>query len=288
LPTLALALVLAAAVCHAGWNIALKKAHGNGLSFFALVGIVEILVWALPVWWLLPDVRHFDGRWLIAMLGSAIVHIAYFWLLLRAYKSSDLSLAYPLARATGPLLSVLAAIFFLGETPTSAALVGAILIICGSIWIGVSGSKSSALGPAQLRGIGFALLCGSMIAIYTVWDQQSVTTIGVPVMLFYWGSIVMRVVLTVPALWFDRAAVVTWARQDVKVLLAVGVLSPLAYMLVLFAMTLAPLSLVAPAREISILLGVIAGAKLLQEGQMLSRLGAAGLMVMGITLLGWT
>ncbi len=288
MPTLALALVLAAAVCHAGWNIALKKAHGNGLSFFALVGIVEILVWALPVWWLLPDVSHFDGRWLIAMLGSAVVHIAYFWLLLRAYKGSDLSLAYPLARATGPLLSVLAAIFFLGETPTSAALVGALLIICGSIWIGVSGSKASALGPAQLRGIGFALLCGSMIAIYTVWDQQSVTAIGVPVMLFYWGSIVMRVGLTLPALWFDRAAVVTWARQDVKVLLAVGVLSPLAYMLVLFAMTLAPLSLVAPAREISILLGVIAGAKLLQEGQMVSRLGAAGLMVMGITLLGWT
>ena len=76
-------------------------------------------------------------------------------------------------------------------------------------------------------------------------------------------------------------------RQDLRVLMMVAVLSPLAYMLVLFAMTLAPLSLVAPAREISILLGVVAGAKLLQEGKMLSRLGAASLMVMGIALLAW-
>ena len=164
MPTLALALVLAAAVCHAGWNIALKKAHGNGLSFFALVGIVEILVWALPVWWLLPDLSHVDGKWPIAMLGSAVVHIAYFWLLLRAYKSSDLSLAYPLARATGPLLSVLAAIFFLGETPTATALVGELLIICGSIWIGVSCLNASAFGPSKPKGFYFTLPCSNNTA----------------------------------------------------------------------------------------------------------------------------
>ena len=280
--------MLAAAVCHAGWNFALKKAHGDGLSFFALVGIFEITVWAIPVALLLPPIDQFNRNWLIAMFGSAVVHVAYFWLLLRAYKSADLSLAYPLARATGPLLSVLAAIFFLGETPSTAALVGAFLIIAGSIWIGLSGTKSSHLGPAQFKGIGFALLCGLMIALYTVWDQQSVTVIGVPVMLFYWGSIVMRVLVTAPSLWFRRHHVSTWVRQDLRVLLMVAVLSPLAYMLVLFAMTLAPLSMVAPAREISILLGVIAGAKLLQEGRLFSRLAASGLMVFGIVMLGWS
>jgi len=285
LPLTALALVLTAAVCHAGWNFALKKAHGNGLSFFALLGIFEILVWAVPVYFLLPTGLVITPVWLIAMLGSAVVHIAYFWLLLRAYKSADLSLAYPLARATGPLLSVLAAILFLGEAPSTGALVGAMLIIAGSVWIGLSGSKATHLGPAQLKGIGFAVLCGTMIALYTVWDQQSVTTFAIPVMFFYWGSIVMRVVLTAPALWFDRRAVRRWAKQDLKVLLIVAVLSPVAYMLVLTAMKMAPLSLVAPAREISILLGVIAGAKLLQEGKMLSRLGAAGLMMAGISLL---
>ena len=280
--------MLAAAVCHAGWNFALKKAHGDGLSFFALVGIFEITVWAIPVLLLMPPLDQFNNDWLIAMFGSAVVHVAYFWLLLRAYKSADLSLAYPLARATGPLLSVLAAIFFLGETPSTAALVGAFLIIAGSIWIGLSGTKSSHLGPAQFKGIGFALLCGLMIALYTVWDQQSVTVIGVPVMLFYWGSIVMRVLVTAPSLWFRRHHVSTWVRQDLRVLLMVAVLSPLAYMLVLFAMTLAPLSMVAPAREISILLGVIAGAKLLQEGRLFSRLAASGLMVFGIVMLGWS
>ena len=92
--------------------------------------------------------------------------------------------------------------------------------------------------------------------------------------------------MTAPALWIDRAAIRHWMRSDLRLLLIVAVLSPLAYMLVLWAMTLAPLSTVAPAREISILLGVIAGAKLLQEGRMLSRLGAAGLMLAGIVLIG--
>ena len=284
---LALTLVLTAAFCHAGWNFALKKAHGDGLSFFALLGVFEILVWAGPVMLLLPSLDRFNPNWLIAMLGSAIVHVAYFWLLLRAYKTADLSLAYPLARATGPLLSVLAAIFLLSEAPTPQGLAGAFMIIAGSIWIGLTGSKATAMGPAQLKGIGFALLCGLMIAIYTVWDQQSVTAVGVPIMLFYWGSIVMRVLLTAPSLWIHRRQIHQWVRTDLRVYLVVAVLSPMAYMLVLWAMTIAPLSLVAPAREISILLGVIAGAKLLREGQMLARLGAAALMLAGIVILGF-
>ena len=284
---LALTLVLAAAFCHAGWNFALKKAHGDGLSFFALLGVFEILVWAGPVMLLLPPLERFNPDWLIAMLGSAIVHVAYFWLLLRAYKTADLSLAYPLARATGPLLSVLAAIFLLSEAPTPQGLAGAFMIIAGSIWIGLTGSKATAMGPAQLKGIGFALLCGLMIAIYTVWDQQSVTAVGVPIMLFYWGSIVMRVLLTAPSLWIHRRQIHQWVRKDLRVYPVVAVLSPMAYMLVLWAMTIAPLSLVAPAREISILLGVIAGAKLLREGRMLARLGAAVLMLAGIVILGF-
>lgn len=267
--------------------MALKKARGGGLSFFALLGCLEVAVWALPVWWWLPRLDHFQPIWLLAMLGSAVVHIAYFWLLMRAYKSSDLSLAYPLARATGPLFSVLAAIVLLHESPSSTALCGAALIIGGSLWIGLTGTASNQFGRSQFKGASFAVLCGGMIAVYTVLDQQSVTALGVPVMLFYWGSILMRVGLTLPALWIDRSVVLAWARQDLRVLLVVAVLSPLAYMLVLYAMTLAPLSLVAPAREISILLGVIAGAKLLEEGRLLERLSAASLMVVGISLLAW-
>lgn len=281
----ALALVLAAAVCHAAWNFALKKARGNGLSFFAVLGILEVLVWSIPVALLTPKIGAIKPEWLVAMAVSAIIHMAYFWLLLKAYKSADLSIAYPLARATGPLLSVLAAIVFLGESPSPIALTGALLIIAGSSWIGLSGSRITAIGRPQLKGIAFALLCGTMIAAYTVWDQQSVTRLAIPVLVFYWGSILMRIAIASPALWTDRHMISSWLSHDLKVLLIVAVLAPLAYILVLIAMTLAPLSLVAPAREISILLGVIAGAKLLQEGQMFSRLGAASLMVAGIVLL---
>ncbi len=281
----ALALVLAAAVCHAGWNLALKKARGNGLAFFAVLGILEVAVWSIPVALLTPDIGDFSPEWLVAMAVSAAIHMAYFLLLLKAYKSADLSLAYPLARATGPLLSVLAAIIFLGESPSGIALVGALLIIAGSTWIGLSGARVSGIGQSQLKGIAFAVLCGMMIAAYTVWDQQSVTRFAIPVLIFYWGSILMRIAMASPALWTERHTISTWFWHDLRVLLVVAVLAPLAYILVLVAMTLAPLSLVAPAREISILLGVIAGAKLLQEGQMLSRLGAATMMVAGIVLL---
>ncbi len=281
----ALALVLAAAVCHAGWNLALKKARGNGLAFFAVLGILEVAVWSIPVALLTPDIGDFSPEWLVAMAVSAAIHMAYFLLLLKAYKSADLSLAYPLARATGPLLSVLAAIIFLGESPSGIALVGALLIIAGSTWIGLSGARVSGIGQSQLKGIAFAVLCGMMIAAYTVWDQQSVTRFAIPVLIFYWGSILMRIAMASPALWTERHTISTWFWHDLRVLLVVAVLAPLAYILVLVAMTLAPLSLVAPAREISILLGVIVGAKLLQEGQMLSRLGAATMMVAGIVLL---
>ena len=282
---LALGLVLVAAACHAGWNLALKRAQGGGLAFFTVLGLFEIAVWAAPVLWLLPPIGEIPAVWLVAMLGSAIVHVAYFWLLQRAYKTADLSIAYPLARATGPLLSVMAAIVILGETPSPLALAGAVLIIMGSAWIGLSGARDMKLGVRQLQGIMFALMCGTMIAIYTVWDQQSVTRLGIPVMLFYWGSIIMRVAVTSPTLWTDRTEIRRWLRADLRLLLVVAILSPAAYMLVLHAMTLAPLSLVAPAREISILLGVIAGAKLLQEGKMWSRLSAAALMALGIVLL---
>lgn len=281
----ALGLVVAAAFCHAGWNYALKKAHGSGLSFFAWLGIFEILVWAIPVVLLLPAELALTPAWLVAMAGSALIHIAYFWLLLRAYKSTDLSLAYPLARATGPLLSILAAVLLLGEQPSALSLAGAACIIGGSAWIGLAGSRSDQGLPSQAKGIAFALLCGAMIALYTIWDQQAVTTLAIPVALFYWGSIVMRVAMTAPALWLDRRAVRTWLARDLKIMLIVAVLSPLAYILVLAAMTMAPLSLVAPAREISILLGVLAGAHLLRERHLGQRLSAAALMLVGIGLI---
>ena len=127
----ALTLILAAAFIHAGWNFLAKCASGHAtftwlfavLSalFYAPVAGAVIFLWGAPIGWV--EIGF--------MAGSAALHTAYFVLLNQGYRTGDLSLVYPLARGTGPLLSTVAAIVFLGERPTVVALLGALLVGSG-------------------------------------------------------------------------------------------------------------------------------------------------------------
>ena len=285
----ALALVLCGALAHASWNLVLKKSPGGGIAFFWLVACVETVLYApLALGQLaLSDYRP-DLAALGMILGSSLLHVAYFWLLDRGYRTGDLSLVYPLARATGPLLTMVAAMLLLGERPGPMALAGAALIVAGALTLGGNPMRLFS-GGARPRGLGFALACGTSIAVYTVWDRQAVAHFLIPTILFYWGTLVARVIVTAPHAWNERAKVAGIWLTDRKSVLLVAVLSPLSYTLSLFAMKLAPLSLVAPAREISILFATLMGTKLLAEGrndgQHRRRLLCAGGMTVGLALL---
>jgi drug/metabolite transporter (DMT)-like permease len=279
----ALAIVLLSAVAHAVWNLFAKRA-GGGAAFvwtfdllaaviYAPLALVSFLRWQSPL----------TGLALFFIVGSAILHLAYFLMLQQGYRVGDLSLVYPLARGTGPMLSTIAAIIIFGERPGPLALCGALLIGIGTFVLSGGGGKIA--GSAARRAVVFALLTGAIIASYTLWDKRAVSGLGIPPLLLNWSLGLGRLILLLPYSMRHHARIrVVW-RDYRREALVVAFLSPLSYILVLTALTITPVSYVAPAREIGILLGVIFGARLLAEGHARRRLIAGGAMVLGVVAL---
>jgi drug/metabolite transporter (DMT)-like permease len=279
----ALILILAAAVIHATWNLINKQASGHA-TFTWIVAVLSALFYApatiaiIEIWQL-----KFSFVEVGMMAGSAALHTGYFLLLNQGYRVGDLSLVYPLARGTGPLLSTVAAILFLGERPSAIALVGALLIIGGVMVL--AGNFARLRQSGTRAAAGYALITGLFIAAYTLWDKQAVSHFAIMPMVLDWGANVGRAILLTPfALRYSEEAVIEW-REHKWEAVAVAILIPLSYILVLTAMSFTPVSYVAPAREISILIGTALGARLLAEGDAPRRLAAAGAMVLGIVAL---
>jgi drug/metabolite transporter (DMT)-like permease len=279
---LALGLVLFSAFVHASWNYLLKKS-GGGQGLVTLATALGVVIYAplvVALVWL--QGYRFAPAHVGLMLGSGVIHTFYFLMLDRAYRSGgDLSIVYPLARATGPLLTIVAAIAIMAERPSGVALAGAVLV--GASALVLTGNPFAHLKGDARQGVKFALLTGCCIATYTVWDKAAVAHWLIPPLIYDWGCIACRAAVMVP--WTEKRAPVGIARawrEQRKTAIAIAVLSPLAYILVLTAMVFTPVSLVAPAREVSILFAALMGAHLLREGDVMRRVVAAAGMVLGI------
>lgn len=285
MPTLALALVVVAAIAHAGWNLLAKTASG-GATFVWLVSAAAAAIWlpALAVALVVaPGALGLAG--LGFMAGSGALHALYFVLLQRGYREGDLSLVYPLARGTGPLLSTAAAIVLFSERPSGLALAGGAIIVAAVLSLAGAGGEVREAAGDRRRAIAFALLTGVAIASYTLWDKRAVGPLGLSPIAYYYGTNLAEAALLTPFVARRRAALrATWRAHRARAL-GVAVLSPLAYVLVLFALARAPVSYVAPARELSILLGAIAGTTVLAEGHGRRRLLAATAIFAGIVAL---
>jgi len=278
----ALILVLASAFIHASWNF-LAKRSGGGAPFIWLFAALSSLIYAPLVLLVLYWQKPYMGPWQIGfMMGSAAIHMAYFLLLQHGYRAGDLSLVYPLARGTGPTLSTLTAILFLGERPAGVAIAGA-LMVAGGVFLLTRGSGSP--GGSRKRAVGFGLMTGLMIASYTLWDKYAVSTLFIPPLILDYGTNVGRAIMLGPLAWRRREEV----RREWQIhrweTIGVAVLGPLSYIMVLTALITNPVSYIAPLREVSILIGAIMGSQLLAEGEAHRRLPAAGSIVMGVVLL---
>ena len=275
----AFALIAAAACAHAAWNFYAKQARG-GLPFVWLAGLCAVVAYALPAAiQVAVSSKTITAAGIAFMAGSGCLHSLYFTTLQRGYAEGELSVVYPLARGTGPALSVLAAVVILGERPGAIALVGAALVVIGVLSL-AGGHRHS-----PRSSIVFALLTGVTIAAYTLWDAHAVEDLAQPTIAYYWGSELTRAfVLAGPAL-RNPAGVRTALAHDRRAILAVGLLSPLAYILVLVALTLAPVSIVAPGREASIVIASLLGTRLLGEGDPTRRATAAVVILAGIACL---
>jgi drug/metabolite transporter (DMT)-like permease len=283
--TAVLALVILAAVAHAGWNVLAKTASG-GATFVWLFSTAAVAIW-LPVVVvaLLVAPGSLGPEGVAFMAGSGALHALYFVLLQRGYREGDLSLVYPLARGTGPLLSTLAALVIFSERPSALALAGGTVIIFAVLSLAGAGRGTRSEAGDRRRAVAFALFTGVAIASYTLWDKQAVGPLGIQPILYYWGTNVAETVLLTPFVVHRRDEVRRTWRAYRRQALGVAVLSPLAYILVLFALAHAPVSYVAPARELSILVGAVAGTTVLAEGHRRRRLAAAGAIFVGIVAL---
>lgn len=298
---LALILVLVAAVLHALWNLAAKRA-GGGLPFIFLAGLMINGLYApvlLGYAWLHRPAFSWGAAGVIAVSG--VLKTAYAIFLQRGYRAGDFSLIYPLARGTGPLLATLFAILWLGERPTALGAAGGLLIVV-SIFFLTGGERwwrtrrpptlAGAAPPAAppdgrnaALAVRYGVLTGCFIAAYTVWDRYGVATWRIHPVVFDGGTAVLMLVLLAPFGWRRRDEVRREWRLHRREAAIMAVLSPLGYVLVLTAMTFTPVSYVAPAREISILIGAYLGGRLLKENNTPRRLGAAAGMVVGLAAL---
>ncbi len=280
---LALSLILVAAFIHASWNFFLKRS-GGGTAFVWLFAALSALIYApvaaAVIWWVQPQ---FGWMHYGLMAASALLHTAYYLLLDRGYRSGDLSIVYPLARGTGPLITVLCAVLLLHEQPSVLAVGGAVLIGGGAFLL--TGDPRKLRESGNYHAVGFALLTGCMIASYTLVDKIAVAAWLIPPLVQDWATNLGRVVLMAPMALKARSELAPTWRRAKKEIVAVAVLCPLSYILVLTAMVFTPVSYVAPAREVSILIGALMGAHLLQEGDVRRRMFAASAMVGGIILL---
>jgi drug/metabolite transporter (DMT)-like permease len=279
----ALALVVFSAFIHASWNFVLKKS-GGGTGLVTCASLTSLLIYAPIVlgatWYVGYD---FKPMHLALMFASGMIHTFYFLLLDRAYRSGgDLSIVYPLARSTGPLITIVVAVILLGERPSPTAIAGAILI--GASALLLTGNPFAWHKSEARHAVGFALLTGCVIASYTIFDKASVASWLIPPLLYDWGCNFFRVCVLVP--FTNRRAPGSMAaawRERRGAVIAIALGSPLSYILVLTAMVFTPVSLVAPAREVSILFAALMGAHFLREGDLARRVVAAIGMVLGIS-----
>jgi drug/metabolite transporter (DMT)-like permease len=290
MPVTALVLVVLAGLIHAGWNIAAKKAEGD-VRFAFYIAIFTLLVWAplgaylgwqhLAVWG--------TAEW-ACVAASGLIHVLYFVVLLRGYRKSDLTVVYPLARGSGPLVSSLVAIALFGEHITAlgfagiGAVVFGVFLIAGgpSIWCKFKTVEQRA---RLNKGMQYGVLTGLTIASYTLVDGYAVKVLHMsPVLMFYMACCVQASLMLLPVLQDVTMARQHWQRQW-KYALLVGAVSPVSYVMVLYALQIAPLSHVAPAREVSMLFAALLGGHLLGEGDRLARLAGAACIGLGVVAL---
>jgi drug/metabolite transporter (DMT)-like permease len=265
---------------------------------------------------------HLSALAWVFMAGTGLLQVGYFLFLQTSYRLGDLSLIYPIGRGTGALLAALGGIILLGERPGPAGIAGILLIVGGLVILGIPASGGPGLATEAPRtvtattgavptntaatkpvtstaatstvaatetaaavtakAVMFALITGLFIATYTLWDKYAVSTLNVPPLVQGYASLPVMALTIAPFALLDRGRTarvwITYRRQ----VLGAAVLSPLAYILVLIALSFTAVSAVAPAREVSVLLGVLLGRRLLGEGSLARRLTAAATIAAGI------
>lgn len=298
-----LALLLAAAGFHAAANTLIKRARDKLAFAWWTLGVASIV--GLPLWWMLPDVE--PAAWL-TVLVSGLLEAVYFFALTRAYSLGDLSQVYPIARGSAQPFAVLWGFLFLTERPTAVGLAGVLVIVLGLYLVNLSSLsdwKRPLLG-FRSPAARWALLTGLLISTYSAVDKQGmkffdpivylylILAVGCIALMPQWVSPTRRAALIREILPDRRAAAnphvaatrLVWHNSSRAIAIAAAsLLGAAAYVLVLAALRISPVSYVAPVREVSVVIGSWIGVHFLREQGGALRILASALIVAGVLLI---
>ncbi len=282
-----LLLVILASFIHASWNLLAKRASSVGPIFVFAYNFIACVAYA-P--WILHLLAQGTIVWTVEGVGfvllSGIIHLAYSLCLQRGYQLADLSVVYPVARGTGPMLSTIGAVLILGEMPTGLGLAGLALVVVGIGLIATQGNLAAFRRPGGQAGVRWGTATGGLIASYTVVDAYAVKALGIAPVVLDWFSNLLRFFMLLPLVLANLNRAVERMRGFWWLAIGVGLLSPLSYILVLAALTTgAPLSLVAPMREMSMMVGALMGMLILRETVGPWRLAGCAVLIGGVILL---
>ena len=279
---IALILVIFSTLCHAYWNLILKRTTG-GIHFIWLFTVITIVLYIPFV------IMELDGFYemmndkvFIVCIGSMIFHLMYFLFLDKAYEFGELSIIYPVARGIAPVITIIIAITFLNEKMTGAQIVSVGLIMFGTFILSGFSYKS---GKAMSTSLVYAVACGIMVASYTVIDKVAVANYNISPFILDFINNVGRAVVLVPLVSKDIAQLEYVRKVYLKEAAIIAVLSPLSYVLILFAMKNAPVSLISPLRQFSIVIGATLGIKLLCESKEYIKLAGILITLFGVVWL---
>ena len=280
-------LVLGSALCHASWNF-LHKRSGHKVAFLWSFAAVAFALFLVPA--VIAAAVEGIGWWAVFFgVGTALLHGVYGLALSRGYHIGDLSSVYPIARGMGPALVPLGAVIILDESVSVAAGFAIALVVFGIYILNVEAFSLRDLAQ-PIRNLArpagrVALLTGGLIACYSLWDKAALDYL--PPLTLNQFAMAGHALVLAPIVLLDpaRPAAAEW-RENRRAVIAAGILSPLAYLLILVALTSGRIAYIAPAREVGIVIGAVLGVLFLGEGYGVWRISGAALIVAGAFTLG--
>ncbi len=277
--------VLLASFLHAGWNFLIKKIGGGVLLVW--LGAAAMTVVLLPFvigYWYIYQPQLTEYQWFV-LFRSGVLHTIYFLVLQKSYEAADLSVVYPVARGTGPLLSSIGAAIWLDEAISGVSMIGLGFVVAGIALLAGSNFLKKSERPASI-GVLWGIATGSLVALYTLTDGQAVRApILLAPILIEFSSNPIRLVVLSPLAWRKRLEIKElWQKHWGKIMIF-AIMAPSGFMMILWAMRHAPVHVVAPMRELSIVIGVILGGRFLAEENWKMRLVGSVLIVLGVFFL---
>ena len=270
--------VLVAAACHAGWN-AILKLNVEPIVAMTMVAVASGLI-VLPIAFFagLPDIAAWPY-----IVASVVIHIGYYLTLAEAYRYGDLGQVYPIARGTAPLLTAVIATLVLGETPGLLGWSGLLALTAGIMLLAIRGGPEARRFHA--RSICFAFLTSLTITAYTLVDGLGARIAG-PAAYTVWLFLLSGVAMSLYGMVHIGAQrLMVHSKANWASVLCAAALSTAAYAIAIWAMTVAPIALVAALRETSVLFAMLISTLFLCEPWLVARIAATLLVLAGALLL---